>query len=181
MSCTQFIGNLEGLNDGQDFPKELLKVSQSEIAQTHMLSYANTHPTWKWAGCLCQRCIVPQILRDWAWLSGSRLLPAGIHLISRGIQSEGNPRPATSRYAPAWNLGAWQLIVSWSGDEESDTQPTSGHLCVCDFSSIRLACYLNQVELGLSDEGLQATWQGEIIQSELVACPMVLIMMMLLI
>ncbi|GAA6100570.1 PH and SEC7 domain-containing protein 1 isoform X1 [Tachysurus ichikawai] len=25
MSCTQFIGNLEGLNNGQDFPKELLK------------------------------------------------------------------------------------------------------------------------------------------------------------
>lgn len=26
MSCTQFISNLEGLNDGKDFPKELLKV-----------------------------------------------------------------------------------------------------------------------------------------------------------
>ncbi|KAL7878046.1 hypothetical protein SRHO_G00046890 [Serrasalmus rhombeus] len=26
MSCVQFIGNLEGLNDGQDFPKDLLKV-----------------------------------------------------------------------------------------------------------------------------------------------------------
>uniref|UniRef100_A0A8C1KG98 Pleckstrin and Sec7 domain containing n=1 Tax=Cyprinus carpio TaxID=7962 RepID=A0A8C1KG98_CYPCA len=26
MSCTQFIGNLEGLNSGHDFPKELLKV-----------------------------------------------------------------------------------------------------------------------------------------------------------
>lgn len=26
MSCTQFIGNLEGLNSGNDFPKDLLKV-----------------------------------------------------------------------------------------------------------------------------------------------------------
>jgi Sec7-like guanine-nucleotide exchange factor len=26
MSCTQFIGNLDGLNNGKDFPKELLKV-----------------------------------------------------------------------------------------------------------------------------------------------------------
>ena len=27
MSCSQFISNLEGLNDGQDFHKDLLKVS----------------------------------------------------------------------------------------------------------------------------------------------------------
>lgn len=26
MTCGDFIGNLEGLNDGGDFPKELLKV-----------------------------------------------------------------------------------------------------------------------------------------------------------
>lgn len=26
MSCAQFVGNLEGLNDGQDFHKDLLKV-----------------------------------------------------------------------------------------------------------------------------------------------------------
>lgn len=26
MSCQQFISNLEGLNNGKDFPKELLKV-----------------------------------------------------------------------------------------------------------------------------------------------------------
>lgn len=31
MSCTQFIGNLEGLNNGQDFPKDLLKVSHSQV------------------------------------------------------------------------------------------------------------------------------------------------------
>uniref|UniRef100_A0A3P8QWX4 Pleckstrin and Sec7 domain containing a n=1 Tax=Astatotilapia calliptera TaxID=8154 RepID=A0A3P8QWX4_ASTCA len=31
MSCTQFIGNLEGLNDGQDFPKELLKALYNSI------------------------------------------------------------------------------------------------------------------------------------------------------
>lgn len=30
MSCTQFVGNLEGLNDGQDFPKDMLKVSHME-------------------------------------------------------------------------------------------------------------------------------------------------------
>ncbi|KAI4892463.1 hypothetical protein NFI96_012572 [Prochilodus magdalenae] len=29
MSCTQFIGNLDGLNSGHDFPKDLLKCSQS--------------------------------------------------------------------------------------------------------------------------------------------------------
>lgn len=28
MSCSDFIGNLEGLNGGRDFPKELLKVKQ---------------------------------------------------------------------------------------------------------------------------------------------------------
>lgn len=26
MSCAQFVGNLEGLNEGQDFQKDLLKV-----------------------------------------------------------------------------------------------------------------------------------------------------------
>ncbi|XP_024153335.1 PH and SEC7 domain-containing protein 1 isoform X2 [Oryzias melastigma] len=31
MSCTQFISNLEGLNDGKDFPKELLKILYSSI------------------------------------------------------------------------------------------------------------------------------------------------------
>ncbi|XP_067828569.1 PH and SEC7 domain-containing protein 1-like isoform X1 [Heptranchias perlo] len=31
MSCPDFIGNLEGLNDGKDFPKELLKVLYSSI------------------------------------------------------------------------------------------------------------------------------------------------------
>uniref|UniRef100_A0A8C2CRR4 Pleckstrin and Sec7 domain containing a n=1 Tax=Cyprinus carpio TaxID=7962 RepID=A0A8C2CRR4_CYPCA len=31
MSCTQFIGNLEGLNSGHDFPKELLKALYNSI------------------------------------------------------------------------------------------------------------------------------------------------------
>ncbi|XP_032429815.1 PH and SEC7 domain-containing protein 1-like isoform X4 [Xiphophorus hellerii] len=31
MSCTQFIGNLEGLNSGQDFPKDLLKALYNSI------------------------------------------------------------------------------------------------------------------------------------------------------
>ncbi|XP_062859994.1 PH and SEC7 domain-containing protein 1-like [Trichomycterus rosablanca] len=31
MSCTQFVGNLEGLNGGQDFPKELLKALYNSI------------------------------------------------------------------------------------------------------------------------------------------------------
>ncbi|XP_066534789.1 PH and SEC7 domain-containing protein 1 isoform X2 [Hoplias malabaricus] len=31
MSCTQFVGNLEGLNDGQDFPKDLLKALYNSI------------------------------------------------------------------------------------------------------------------------------------------------------
>uniref|UniRef100_A0A4W3GMH2 Pleckstrin and Sec7 domain containing a n=1 Tax=Callorhinchus milii TaxID=7868 RepID=A0A4W3GMH2_CALMI len=31
MSCSEFIGNLEGLNDGKDFPKDLLKVLYSSI------------------------------------------------------------------------------------------------------------------------------------------------------
>uniref|UniRef100_A0A087YKX6 Pleckstrin and Sec7 domain containing n=1 Tax=Poecilia formosa TaxID=48698 RepID=A0A087YKX6_POEFO len=31
MSCTQFIGNLEGLNGGQDFPKDLLKALYNSI------------------------------------------------------------------------------------------------------------------------------------------------------
>ncbi|XP_076154277.1 PH and SEC7 domain-containing protein 1 isoform X1 [Alosa pseudoharengus] len=31
MSCTQFIGNLEGLNEGQDFPKDMLKHLYSAI------------------------------------------------------------------------------------------------------------------------------------------------------
>ncbi|XP_062270249.1 PH and SEC7 domain-containing protein 1-like isoform X2 [Platichthys flesus] len=31
MSCTQFVGNLEGLNEGQDFPKDLLKALYNSI------------------------------------------------------------------------------------------------------------------------------------------------------
>ena len=31
MSCSQFISNLEGLNDGHDFPKDLLKVTNTHI------------------------------------------------------------------------------------------------------------------------------------------------------
>lgn len=31
MTCGDFIGNLEGLNDGGDFPKELLKVGGGVI------------------------------------------------------------------------------------------------------------------------------------------------------
>lgn len=31
MSCAQFISNLEGLNDGQDFHKDLLKVRLFQI------------------------------------------------------------------------------------------------------------------------------------------------------
>ncbi|KAM9425808.1 uncharacterized protein KZ484_013685 [Pholidichthys leucotaenia] len=31
MSCTQFIGNLEGLNEGQDFPRDLLKALYNSI------------------------------------------------------------------------------------------------------------------------------------------------------
>ncbi|XP_059892017.1 PH and SEC7 domain-containing protein 1-like isoform X3 [Gadus macrocephalus] len=31
MSCSQFVGNLEGLNDGQDFPKDLLKALYNAI------------------------------------------------------------------------------------------------------------------------------------------------------
>lgn len=30
MTCGDFIGNLEGLNDGGDFPRELLKVGGRE-------------------------------------------------------------------------------------------------------------------------------------------------------
>lgn len=32
MSCQQFISNLEGLNNGKDFPKELLKVHPSSFS-----------------------------------------------------------------------------------------------------------------------------------------------------
>lgn len=35
MSCAQFVGNLEGLNDGQDFHKDLLKV-RSLLIQRHI-------------------------------------------------------------------------------------------------------------------------------------------------
>ena len=31
MSCQQFISNLDGLNDGKDFPKDLLKVKSSRL------------------------------------------------------------------------------------------------------------------------------------------------------
>lgn len=40
MSCAQFIGNLEGLNDGQDFHKDLLKVS---YFQSHHRTHTRTH------------------------------------------------------------------------------------------------------------------------------------------
>lgn len=34
MSCQQFIGNLDGLNNGKDFPKDLLKVTSSSFRPT---------------------------------------------------------------------------------------------------------------------------------------------------
>lgn len=34
MSCSQFISNLEGLNDGKDFPKDLLKVRHTPNQHT---------------------------------------------------------------------------------------------------------------------------------------------------
>lgn len=45
MSCAQFVGNLEGLNDGQDFHKDLLKVrslliqtsAQHELTRTFLI------------------------------------------------------------------------------------------------------------------------------------------------
>lgn len=39
MSCSDFIGNLEGLNGGTDFPKELLKVNL--VALSSQLSHEN--------------------------------------------------------------------------------------------------------------------------------------------
>lgn len=39
MSCVQFIGNLEGLNDGQDFPKDLLKVGKCKHTHKQILQY----------------------------------------------------------------------------------------------------------------------------------------------
>lgn len=36
MTCVQFIGNLEGLNDGQDFPKDLLKVGKCKHTLSHI-------------------------------------------------------------------------------------------------------------------------------------------------
>lgn len=48
MSCNQFITNLEGLNNGKDFPKDLLKVETHTYTHTHALmknnhKYADTY------------------------------------------------------------------------------------------------------------------------------------------
>ncbi|CDQ70278.1 unnamed protein product [Oncorhynchus mykiss] len=46
MSCTQFIGNLEGLNEGQDFSKDLLKVSHCTVhcyKHTHKHTHIRIH------------------------------------------------------------------------------------------------------------------------------------------
>lgn len=37
MTCGDFIGNLEGLNDGGDFPRELLKVGGGELSREVLL------------------------------------------------------------------------------------------------------------------------------------------------
>lgn len=44
MSYAQFISNLEGLNDGQDFPKDLLKVSQQIQTSLHKLPIWHFEP-----------------------------------------------------------------------------------------------------------------------------------------
>jgi len=42
MSCSQFISNLEGLNDGQDFPKDLLKVCRG-FKHSHTFTHCKLH------------------------------------------------------------------------------------------------------------------------------------------
>lgn len=72
MSCTQFISNLEGLNDGQDFPRDQLKVSNCQVKNS---MYPQTRLLNGRAGCVCQHCIAAQIcalsLAVWAALSAS--------------------------------------------------------------------------------------------------------------
>ena len=65
MSCSQFVGNLEGLNDGQDFPKDLLKVSDNNDS-LHPLHTSHTHAHASW------HQLAPTLL------------------LSRGFQSEGS-------------------------------------------------------------------------------------------
>lgn len=45
MSCQQFISNLDGLDDGKDFPKEFLKVTQQTY--TRFLVFYDTLPSKK--------------------------------------------------------------------------------------------------------------------------------------
>lgn len=54
MSCTQFVGNLEGLNNGQDFPKELLKVDYyGYCANTELPDVISNEPEqlYTWVTC----------------------------------------------------------------------------------------------------------------------------------
>lgn len=41
MSCQQFISNLDGLNNGKDFPKDLLKVTSPLRTELHILFYSS--------------------------------------------------------------------------------------------------------------------------------------------
>lgn len=61
MSCQQFISNLEGLNNGKDFPKELLKVHP--ILLQHYLNIP-TH-FFPLILCLCRFCITPSRMKSW--------------------------------------------------------------------------------------------------------------------
>lgn len=97
MSCTQFIGNLEGLNNGQDFHKDLLKVSYFQVknsTHTHTLSCTDTHPEWERADCVCQHCIVPQICAT----EPGCLLAAHCQLAFTSSPEASNHRPARARH-----------------------------------------------------------------------------------
>lgn len=64
MSCTQFIGNLEGLNCGQDFPKDLLKVCSSNLyAHTLTPIHANQMYIEQNLCCVCFSTIIFYIRR----------------------------------------------------------------------------------------------------------------------
>uniref|UniRef100_A0A3Q3FT91 SEC7 domain-containing protein n=1 Tax=Labrus bergylta TaxID=56723 RepID=A0A3Q3FT91_9LABR len=78
MSCTQFVGNLEGLNDGQDFHKDLLKVSHRAVCVPALFSPLRS-------GATQPGCLAPALAASCRFYSSPE-----------GLQSESLPGLATS-------------------------------------------------------------------------------------
>lgn len=83
MSCSQFISNLEGLNDGKDFPKELLKTLYTSIRSEKLQWTIDEEETQKPGST-----VAPDARKDSASHTLKRQGPSGNPLLSMAQQAK---------------------------------------------------------------------------------------------